>query len=175
MGFFKPEIQGALGKSALEKFSVDKFHQTSRVTQRFTNAFKIAYDSLAAATAREQTAEEGGQPASATGGQTAASAGKEPSSPSKGDNLDKRPELRDIRLTAFRIECEHHCRRELEARLVSLVMEGDHVDIQKSVAATRLYQILTASVPLMGFYDVKNARLCHTSGSAAPTCSTESA
>ena len=123
-GFFKPEIQGAFLRSSADKFSVEKFHQTSRVTQRFTTAFKIAYDSLAAATAREQTAEEGGQPASATAGQTAASAGKEPSSPSKGDNLDKRPELRDIRLTAFRIECEHHCRRELEARWVSLVMEG---------------------------------------------------
>ena len=57
MGFFKPEIQGDLQRSALDKFSVDKFHQTSRVAQRFTTAFKIAYDSLAAATAREQTAE----------------------------------------------------------------------------------------------------------------------
>ena len=59
MGFFKPENQGALQKSALEKFSVYKFHQTSRVTQRFTTAFKIAYDSLAAATAWEQTADWG--------------------------------------------------------------------------------------------------------------------
>ena len=35
------------------------------------------------------------------------------------------------------------------------------MDIQKSVTSTRLYQNLTASVPLMGFYDVKNARLCN--------------
>ena len=68
-GFFRPDIHGALLRSSADKFSVEKFHQTSRVTQRFTTAFKIAYDSLAAAAAREQTAEEGGQPASATGGQ----------------------------------------------------------------------------------------------------------
>ena len=92
MGFLKPEIQGALQRSSADKFSVEKFHHTSRVTQRFTTAFKIAYDSLAAATAREQTAEEGGEPASATGGQTAASAGKEPESPAKGDNPDKKSE-----------------------------------------------------------------------------------
>ena len=58
-GFFRPEIQGALQRSSADKFSVDKFHQTSRVTQRFTTAFKIACDSLAAATAREQTADGG--------------------------------------------------------------------------------------------------------------------
>ena len=40
-------------------------------------------------------------------------------------------------------------------------MEGDHLDMQKSVTETRLYQNLTESVPLMGFYDVKNARLCN--------------
>ena len=37
---------------------------------------------------------------------------------------------------------------------------GDHVEIKNSVTSTRLYQNLTAEVPLMAFYDVKNAKLC---------------
>ena len=63
-------------------------------------------------------------------------------------------------MSCFRADCEQHCRRELEARLVALVTEGDHADIKKSVTATRLYVNLTDEVPFMGFYDVKNARLC---------------
>ena len=63
-------------------------------------------------------------------------------------------------LAAFRTQCEKHCARELEARLVSLVAEGSHIEIKASVTSTRLYQNLTDSVPCMGFYDVKNAKLC---------------
>ena len=161
-GLFKPEIQGALLRSPADKFNVEKFHQTTRVSQRFATAFKVAYDSLLAASAQAKTTEAGTQPSSVTDGQAAASAGAETSPPSSsGGNFEKRPELREMRVSSFRTECEEHCRRELEARLVLLVMEGDHMEIQKSVTTTRLYQNLTEDVPLMGFYDVKNARLCN--------------
>ena len=65
-------------------------------------------------------------------------------------------------LSAFREQhwCEQHCLRELEARMVLLVAEGTHAEIKASVTTTRLYQHLTESVPCMGFYDVKNAKLC---------------
>ena len=68
---------------------------------------------------------------------------------------------KEVRLSSFRSECEAHCRRELEARMISLVATGDHVEIRQSVTTTRLYQNLTESVPFMAFYDVKNARLCN--------------
>ena len=58
-GFFKPEIQGALQMKAGDRFSVDKFHQTTRVRYRFAAPFKVAYDSLQAAAAQEKTAEGG--------------------------------------------------------------------------------------------------------------------
>ena len=45
-GLYRPEIQGALQKCPAEKFSVEKFHQTTRVNQRFTTAFGVAYASL---------------------------------------------------------------------------------------------------------------------------------
>ena len=65
-----------------------------------------------------------------------------------------------MQVTSSRAQCEEYCRRELEVRLVVLVSEGDHAEIRNSVTNTRLYQNLTDEVPFMGFYDVKNARLC---------------
>ena len=136
------------------------FTKTTRVNQRFATAFKVAYDSLEAVSTAGKTTEGSSQPGPGIGGQTAASAGSKPSPPANsGDNEDKRPELsREIQLASFRSDCEEHCRRELEARLVALVVDGDHLDMQKSVTEARLYQNLTESVPLMGFYDVKSAR-----------------
>ena len=72
-------------------------------------------------------------------------------------------------MSSFRTECEEHCRRELEARLVLLVMEGDHMEIQKSVTTTRLYHNLTEYVPFMGLYDVK-MRGCVTSSRVKDSC-----
>ena len=40
-----------------------------------------------------------------------------------------------------------------------LVADGTHQEIKANVTSSRLYQNLTASVPCMGFYDVKNAKL----------------
>ena len=38
---------------------------------------------------------------------------------------------------------------------------GSDVEIHASVTRTRLYQNLTEAATVMGFYDVKNSRLCN--------------
>ena len=42
-----------------------------------------------------------------------------------------------------------------------IVAQGSDVEIKATVTKTRWYQHLTESAPVMGFYDVKNARLCN--------------
>ena len=43
--FFRMEISDLLPGSRME-YDMDKFQQSSRVHQRFTKAFKLAYDAL---------------------------------------------------------------------------------------------------------------------------------
>ena len=45
--------------------------------------------------------------------------------------------------------------------MVSLCANGTATEINASVTSTRLYCNLTAAASVMGFYDVKNARLCN--------------
>ena len=45
--------------------------------------------------------------------------------------------------------------------MVAILAEGSHVEINATVTQTRLYQNLTDKVRCMGFYDVKNAKLCN--------------
>ena len=59
------------------------------------------------------------------------------------------------------MDCEKCARRELDARVVVVLAEGTHAEIKANVASTRLYQNLTEAAPCMGFYDVKNAKLCN--------------
>ena len=63
-------------------------------------------------------------------------------------------------MTAFRKQCEQSCQLEIDGRVVLLVAVGDDVEIRATVTQSRMYQNLTDTAPLMGFYDVKNARLC---------------
>ena len=42
-----------------------------------------------------------------------------------------------------------------------IVAEGSHGEINATLTATRFYQNLTQAATVMGFYDVKNARLCN--------------
>ena len=62
-------------------------------------------------------------------------------------------------MSVFRNQCEQHCTRELDARMVTLLAEGSHAEIKASVTTTRLYNNLTEDVPCMAFYGVKSARL----------------
>ena len=78
---------------------------------------------------------------------------------------DKQPDKskedsKDADLKTFRTQCEKACLFELEGRLVPLVAQGSHVEINANVTSTRLYRNLTEAVPLIAFYDVKNAKLC---------------
>ena len=56
-------------------------------------------------------------------------------------------------LKTFRTQCEKACLFELEGRLVPLVAQGSHVEINANVTSTRLYRNMTEHVPLMAFYD----------------------
>jgi hypothetical protein len=161
-GLYQPEIKGALAGTSADKYSVDKFHNATRVNQRFTTSFLIAYDSLnqrfttsfliSAATA---------DAAAGPGDDSAAAKAAESASQKQESQAEmKKQDSRETDLSAFRRQCEMHCLRELEARLVLLVAEGTHAEIKASVTTTRLYQNLTENVPCMGFYDVKNAKLC---------------
>ena len=64
-------------------------------------------------------------------------------------------------MSSLRRQCEHHCTCELEARMVLIVAEGTNTDIKTAVTNTHLYHNLTMDASVMGFYDVKNARLCN--------------
>ena len=80
-------------------------------------------------------------------------------------------------MPAFTQECEAHCRRELDSRIVTLLMSGSHVEINAAVRSTRLYQNMTGEARSMGFYDVKNAKLVSVyegEGEAFPTSCSKS-
>ena len=144
-GLYRPEMR--------RHFSC--FHEATRVKQKFSTPFQVAYDSLCGKP--EGAPEE--QPAPAEG---TPSAGSAPEAKTEGGTEKKKVdrETKDLDIHQFRDSCEKHCCQELEARLVAMVAEGDHVEIKNSLTSTRLYQNLTAEVPLMAFYDVKNAKLC---------------
>ena len=154
-GLYRPEIAGALQKVNIHKYNIEHFHETTRVKQKFSTPFQVAYDSLCPKP--EGAPEE--QPAPAEG---TPSAGSAPEAKTEGGTEKKKVarETKDLDLREFRDTCEKHCCQELEARLLAMVAEGDHVEIKNSLTSTRLYQNLTAEVPLMAFYDVKNAKLC---------------
>ena len=72
-GFYQPEIKGALSGPAAEKYTLEKFLQSTRVNARFASQFSIAYDSLvgktsaaSAAAAGEDTKAQAGQPEEGT-------------------------------------------------------------------------------------------------------------
>ena len=69
--------------------------------------------------------------------------------------LKKKPPADRGVLAQFRLECEKSCRRELDARVVTILAQGAHAEIRANVTTTRLYQNLTDSTPCMGFYDGK--------------------
>ena len=158
LGLYQPEIKGSLQMIAGDKYSVEKFHKSTRVHQRFTTLFLVAYDSLVAT---PSAASAGG--AESQGGEEEARQQGDGSVGSQKQDCQaekNKVDSKETDLAAFRTQCEKHCTRELEARLVSLVAEGSHIEIKASVTSSRLYQNLTDSVPCMAFYDVKNAKLC---------------
>ena len=156
---YKQEISGALSQPKAERYNIEKFHKGQRVSKRFFERFQIAYDSLVG-TPRTATSQEGGAGTADTTAGTADSAqgvAHEASSEEKVKKSDVSPG--DV--SAFRAQCEQMCAKELEGRVVMIEAEGTHVEINATLVKTRLYHNLTDQAPVMGFYDVKNARLCN--------------
>ena len=130
---------------------------------RFATPFSIACDSLIGLGCPVLVGEDAGPVgyiAESAGSNAAASAGSQQEAPSEKNPHDSKV----TNLSVFKTTCEHHCARELEARMVSLLADGSHNELKASLTNTRLYQNLSEDVPLMAFYDVKNARLCHIVG-----------
>ncbi len=159
-GLYDPEITGALSAITVDKYSVELFQKGARVSVRFTTPFRIAYDSLVGvrfAVSVDEDAGPGGYSAESAGSNAAASAGSQQEGHAEKNTHDSKV----TNLSVFRNQCEQYCARELEARMVTLLAEGSHAEIKASVTTTRLYKNLTEDVPLMAFYDVKNAKLCN--------------
>jgi len=99
-GLYQPEIKGALQGIAAEKYSVEKFHKSTRVAQRFTTAFKIAYDSLlgaetaASAGAAEGGEEEGGGDSGGAGVPPTEAGGDDTKTPAKESSTEKKKQRR---------------------------------------------------------------------------------
>ena len=135
---------------------MDRFNKSTRVAKRFFEKFHIAHDSLVGAPqgkSEEKHADSDTVAATADGvpgvGQEAASEDKKKADVSPSD------------VTTFRGQCEQACAKELEGRVVMITATGTATEINATVTQTRLYQNLTDSAPVMGFYDVKNARVCN--------------
>ena len=160
--FYAPEVKGALASVAAEKYSVDKFLKGGRVSQRFSTQFAIAYDSLHGSRGASEQGKDAMVPdGAAVDADESLIAASASAQKEEGQAEKKKHESKDTLLASFRKECEEHCQRELEARVVSIVAGGTHTEIIASVTATRLYQNMTEEAPCMAFYDVKNARLCN--------------
>ena len=153
MGFYKPEIVGALSQPRAEKYSLERFHKNQRVPKRFFEPFQIAYDSLVAV---HKPVEEKTADATEPAADGAKGVAKDASAQDK-----KSHEVTPSDVTSFRKKCEEACEAQLEGRMVIVIAEGTDVEIHKSITQTRMYQNLTDHATLMGFYDVKNARLCN--------------
>ncbi len=129
------------------------------MSARFTTPFRIAYDSLVGlqcAASADEDAGPGGYIDESAGSIAAESAdSKQPGQAEKSKH-----DSRETHVSVFRRQCEQHCVRELEARMVTLLAEGSHAEIKASVTTTRLYHNLTEDVSLMAFYDVTNGKLC---------------
>ena len=76
---YQPEIKGALSGTTADKYSLEKFLTGTRVNQRFTTAFNIAYDSLVgpAAASADAAAGPGGNGDESAGSNAAESAGSQ--------------------------------------------------------------------------------------------------
>ncbi len=119
----------------------------------------IAYDSLVGlqqAESADAVVGPGGFSDESAGSNMAESADKTHESQAE----EKRHDSREATMSSFRRQCEQHCARELEARMVLIVAEGTNTDVKTAVTNTHLYHNLTMDASVMAFYDVKNARLC---------------
>ena len=155
-GFYRVEIAGVLRQPRTDRYNFDQFHRGARASKRFWEPFQTALDDLlgsAKGASEEQTAALNASAATAGGASGIDVEG------ALEDN--KKTEATRDDLAAFRAQCELACQRELDSRVVMITAVGSDVEIHASVTRTRLYQNLTEAATVMGFYDVKNSRLCN--------------
>jgi hypothetical protein len=159
-GMYLQEIRAALHGPMAERYSVERFNKQDRVNQRFFRPFQISYDSLLGRTPAASADEAEG-----SGGDIVKSAGSK-AAESADSTQDRQAEKnrhdsRETNMSVFRKQCEQHCARELEARMVFVVAQGSHAEIGTLVKSTNLYQHVTEDASCMAFDDVKNAKLCN--------------
>ena len=154
-GFYKPEISGALSQPKGQRYNVEQFHKGTRVLARFVGPFRIAYDSLVAVPKGSSQEDQTGAAGEAATADAAQGVGAEVAAENK-----KNAEVTPSQVDCFRQQCEQACQKEIDGRVVLLTAEGSGADIRASVTTTRLYKNLTEAATVMGFYDVKNARVC---------------
>ena len=121
---------GALAGTRAAKYDFMKLHKAIRANQRFTTSFLIAYDSLIglpAAASAYAAAGPGGH------GDAAESVAESHAENTTQSNID-------TDLSTLRRQCEQHCFRELEARIVLLVAGGTHAENNLNVTNTRIYK-----------------------------------
>jgi len=154
-GFYKPEISGALTQPKGQRYNVEQFHKGARVLKCFVEPFRIAYDSLVGSPKGSSQQDKADRATEAATADAAQGIGEEIAAENK-----KKTEVIQGQVDLFRLQCEKACQQEIDARVVLLVAEGSAVDVHASVTKTRLYHNMTEAATVMGFYDVKNARLC---------------
>ena len=153
--YYASELKGALAQvPSPAAYKPEKFQAGERVKHRFTTDFEAAAKSY-----RLESCFATGADEEAKADPTAASAEAEKQKPE--DNSGKAPAASAGDKQEFRAEVEARVRKDLQARLVVLIKDGGHPELQASVTATELYQnLLSTGCRFMGVYDPKNARLC---------------
>ena len=156
-GFYTAEIAGALSQPKSERYNIEKFYKGLRISKRFCEPFHVAYDSLVGCP--KGGSDEKKADTEKTGAATAD--GAKAIAQEVAAEEKKKLEVSPSDVTTFRAQCENACKQEIDARVVLIVAEGTAVEINASLTQTRLYQNLSESSTVMGFYDIKNARLCN--------------
>ena len=93
---------------------MEKFLAATRVQERFTQPFTVAYDSLIGKTTATTGASAEDEAASAATKEEAAKEASE--ADGAGSAVNKKTASREADIANFRAQCEAHCKQELEAR-----------------------------------------------------------
>ena len=90
---------------------MEKFLAATRVQERFTQPFTVAYDSFRCISGRR----------SCISRHHGAAAKEAPEADGAGSKTSREADVAN-----FRAQCEVHCKQELEARVVALAREGKY-------------------------------------------------
>ena len=121
--------------------------------KRFFDPFQIAHDSLVAV---HKPVEEENKDVKEPAADGAKGVDKDAAAQDKNSQ-----EISPSDVASFRMKCEEACKKALEGRVVLVIAESTDVEIYQNITQTRLYKNLGVGATVMGFYDVKNARLCN--------------